>query len=92
MTLPENLGTMQKLFERSQQIQQMFTHMSTMVRGFTEEATAHDQWGLMCRQLDILEDGISDHPRLRYLVAAYSGLAKQELCSCQELEDPKEGY
>ncbi|XP_045132270.1 uncharacterized protein LOC123516732 [Portunus trituberculatus] len=47
----------------------------------TPGSTAHDQWGLMCRQLDILEDGISDHPRLRYLVAAYSGLAKQELCS-----------
>ncbi|MPD06169.1 hypothetical protein E2C01_101961 [Portunus trituberculatus] len=35
-TLPKNLGTMQQLFERSQQIQQMFTHVSTMVRDFTE--------------------------------------------------------
>ncbi|MPC57629.1 hypothetical protein E2C01_051614 [Portunus trituberculatus] len=28
--LSENLGITQQLFERSQQIQQMFTHMSTM--------------------------------------------------------------
>ncbi|MPC77029.1 hypothetical protein E2C01_071468 [Portunus trituberculatus] len=57
------------------------------------EGSCADCWAFKCAfQSHIREDGISECQKLGYLIAAYSGPAKQELCGCQELEDPKEGY
>ncbi|XP_045131646.1 uncharacterized protein LOC123516434 [Portunus trituberculatus] len=57
------------------------------------EGSCADYWAFKrAFQGHVQEDGISESQRFGYLIAAYSGPAKQELCGCQELEDPKEGY
>ncbi|MPC66143.1 hypothetical protein E2C01_060288 [Portunus trituberculatus] len=57
------------------------------------EGSCADYWVFKrAFQSHVREDGISEHQKLGYLITAYSGPAKQELCGCQELEDPKKGY
>ena len=57
------------------------------------DGTCAEYWSFKRAFLNHVKgDEVKDSQKLNYLVAAYSGPAKEELCGCQELEEPKEGY
>jgi len=58
-----------------------------------DKGTCADYWAFKrAFQYHVGAEEVPCRRKLEYLVSAYSGPAKQELCGCQELEDPKEAY
>lgn len=57
------------------------------------DGTCAEYWAFRRAFLSHVRDKeVQDSQRLEYLVSAYSGPAKEEICGCQELEDASQGY